>query len=237
MVTNAMFFRLPASAPGQTFYIGPLEINLRVIKTGIQTALITLPITVLVTMIFEKVKSRSTIIDRGVVLQEENVQGFIPRSFIPIAWFLCIGGAVVSSVFTVFYSLMWGAEIADQWLLSTMITFIQDVFINQPIKIILSVSLLAMLIKKPKDNRQNVTESVKRDNLASEAIAFPLEDNIAKAREMEAAKSRRRRFLVELGFYLVFVAVVFIVCYGDADTKRFHQTNSISTLVKGFHKV
>ncbi|KAK3715213.1 hypothetical protein QZH41_018320, partial [Actinostola sp. cb2023] len=236
MVTNAMFYRLVSGTSG-TFRIGPFEMNLRSVNIGIQSALITLPINVVVAFIFEKVKSKKTAVDGGMVLEEENVQGFIPRACIPVAWILCICGAMASSLFTFFYSLMWGADIANQWLLSIMISFTQDVLVNQPIKIVILVSLLAMIIKKPIDNRQEVTVSVKRDSLACHAIEIPLEDNLAKARDIKAAKSTSKRFLLEITFYVVFAVLVFIVCYGNVDNERFRQTNSLKTMGDGFYKV
>lgn len=236
MITNAMFYRF-GSEPTETFLIGPFKASLTSIKTGIQSSLIVLPINVFVALIFEKVKSKRTIIDGRVVLHEEDSQGFIPRSLIPVAWFLCVSGCLVSSIFTIFYSLMWGSTIANQWLLSTVISFTQDVIVNQPIKIAVLVSLLAMIIKKPIDSRQGVTLSVKRDNVDGHAIEIPLENSLSKARAQLAAILTAKNFLMEIVFYGVFVMLVFVVCYGNINKERFHQTTSIKLIADNFHEV
>lgn len=236
MVTNAMFYRF-ASPPTETFMIGPFKVSLTSIKTGVQSALIILPINVLVAFVFEKVKSKRTVVDSVVVLHEEETHGFIPRFMIPVAWFLCVSGSLVSSTFTIFYSLMWGTEIANQWLISTVISFAHDVLVNQPIKIIILVSLLAMLIKKPIDNRENVTDSIKRDNIDGYKVDPPKESSLKEWRDKLVAKLTAKKFLGEITVYGALVMLVFIVCYGSIETDRFHQTSSIKLIAKEFHEV
>lgn len=171
------------------------------------------------------------------VIHEENPQGFIPRFFFPIAWFLCVVGSVLSSIFTVFYSLVWGATISNQWLTSTMISFIQDVIVTQPIKIFLLVSLLAMIIKKPIDSRQDVTASEKRDSLDCYKIDTPTTNVLAKARDILIATSTAKTFVIEITFYLLFAILVFVVCYGNVNNERFQQTTSIQNVYKNFDQV
>jgi len=236
MITNAMFYRF-ASPPTETFMVGPFQVSLTSIKTGIQSSLIILPINVFVAFVFEKVKSKRTIVDGEVVLHEEETQGFIPRFMIPVAWFLCVSGSLVSSTFTVFYSLMWGTTVSNQWLVSTVISFSQDVLVNQPIKILIIVSLLSMLIRKPIDNRDNVTVSVKRDNIDGQAVHPPSESNLSAWRKTLLGKLAAKKFLSEIVTYGAFVILVFIVCYGNIDTERFRQTTSINLVAKGFHEV
>ena len=66
-----------------------------------------------------------------------------------IAWFLCFAIVVTSATFTFFYSLMWGKEIANQWLSSMFVSFVQELFFNQPIKMFAVMVVLAWILKKP----------------------------------------------------------------------------------------
>lgn len=65
-----------------------------------------------------------------------------------IAWSLCFVIVVISSSFTFFYSLMWGKEIANQWLSSMFVSFIQDLFCNQPLKMFVVTVSIAYVYEK-----------------------------------------------------------------------------------------
>ena len=47
-----------------------------------------------------------------------------------------------------FYSLMWGAETSNEWLVSVMVSFFQDAIVMQPMKVLLVASILSILVKK-----------------------------------------------------------------------------------------
>jgi hypothetical protein len=237
MVTNAMFYQF-GSKPTDIFLVGPFEVSLRGIKTSMQSCFIVLPISVLVVLIFENVKQKqSDVNENDSLLIEKKVKGFIPRPLVIVAWFLCISGAAVSSTFTIFYSLMWGAEIANQWLVSIMISFIQDVLFIQPIKIVVLVSLLAMIIKKPIDNHKEVSIPEKRDFVPCRKVEMPPEEDLAIARDNATKKSAMKRVLIEYILYLLFVMLLLIVCYGNRDTNRFMVTNSLQSIAPNFNKV
>lgn len=238
MVTNAMFYQF-GSSPTDLFLVGPFKVSVRGIKTSIQSCLIVLPISVFVVLIFENVKQTQTDDEEEekFLIDKKKVKGFIPKTCVYLAWFLCISGAAVCSAFTVFYSLMWGAEIANQWLASIMMSFIQDVLFMQPIKIIILVSLLAMIIKKPVDHHKEVHISEKRDFVACRKVEIPSTEELAIARDIETKKSVMKRVIMEYVLYLMFIFLLFIVCYGNRDTNRFMVTNSLKSMIPKFEKV
>ena len=80
---------------------------------------------------------------------DRSITGFmLPAWCRWIAWFLCFAIVVISASFTFFYSLMWGKEIANQWLSSMFVSFVQDVLLNQPIKMLAAMVVLACMFKR-----------------------------------------------------------------------------------------
>lgn len=238
MVTNAMFYQF-GSKPADVFLVGPFQVSVRGIIKSIQSCLIVLPISILVVLIFENVKQPQSDNDgkENYLIVEKKVKGFIPEPFLFFAWFLCLGGAAVCSTFTVFYSLMWGAEIANQWLASIMMSFIQDVLLMQPIKIIILVYLLAMIIKKPIDHHKEVHTTEKRDFVSCSKVEVPPTEELEIARDIATKTSAMKRVIMEYLLYLLFILLLFIVCYGNRDTNRFMVTNSIKSMIPKFEKV
>lgn len=76
----------------------------------------------------------------------------LPHWFVYVAWVLCFLSSVSSAIFTVFYSLNWGPEIANKWLLAFVTSFFQSILIIQPLKVVLAALLFSIIIKKPIDS-------------------------------------------------------------------------------------
>lgn len=82
----------------------------------------------------------------------------LPHGFVYVAWVLCFLSSVTSAVFTVFYSLSWGPEIANKWLLAFVTSFFQSILIIQPLKVVLAALLFAIIIKKPMDANDDTSD-------------------------------------------------------------------------------
>lgn len=76
----------------------------------------------------------------------------LPHGFVYLAWVLCFLSSVTSAVFTVFYGLDWGPEIANKWLIAFVTSFFQSILVIQPLKVVLVALLFAIIIKKPMDS-------------------------------------------------------------------------------------
>lgn len=75
-----------------------------------------------------------------------------PHWCVYLAWFLCITTSITSSLFVIFYSMMWGKAKSNQWLTTMYISFVQDTLISQPIKLFLTALLFALIIRKATDD-------------------------------------------------------------------------------------
>lgn len=82
----------------------------------------------------------------------------LPHGFVYVAWVLCFLSSVTSATFTVFYSLAWGPEIANKWLIAFVTSFSQSILVIQPFKVVLVALLFAMIIRKPMDSDDDVSQ-------------------------------------------------------------------------------
>ena len=82
----------------------------------------------------------------------------LPHCFVYFAWVLCFLASVTGAVFTVFYSLSWGAEISNKWLIAFLTSFVQSILVIQPVKVVFASLLFALIIRKPLDSNEDPSE-------------------------------------------------------------------------------
>lgn len=233
LVTNAMFYQFD-KAPTDTFQIGPIKLSWMQIKIGIQSSIIAIPVNVLVVMIFKNIKYPLPEDARG---NDRKVPGCLPHFFVYVGWTLCLLTSLAAGAFTVFYSLMWGAETSNSWLTSIMVSFFQDVVVTQPIKVVVIASLLSLLIKKPPEQEEVFGSSMSRSGGRDSDLAPPQGEALRKAREFQKKVLEMFRTIIEMGFFFLFIAFLMVVCYGNRKTSRFTLTTELENLFTGFDQV
>ena len=77
-----------------------------------------------------------------------------------LGWILCMLTTLLSAVFTLFYSMMWGREQSNMWLTTMAISFVQDTLISQPFKVLIVSLIFAMYSKLPDDEEHFEESSV-----------------------------------------------------------------------------
>ena len=70
------------------------------------------------------------------------------------AWILLILTSFTAAFFVVLYGFQFGKDKSAQWISSMMISFVQDVFISQPIKILFLGLFVALIVKKPNEEEE-----------------------------------------------------------------------------------
>lgn len=95
------------------------------------------------------------------------------------AWVLCFMSVGVSAFFTLLYSLEWGKEKSEQWLLSFFVSFVQDAAVSQPVKVALFSAMIALFIKISTEQKEKhkllltkktMIEDVKVESCSSEMV-------------------------------------------------------------------
>ncbi|KAK7506559.1 hypothetical protein BaRGS_00002034, partial [Batillaria attramentaria] len=86
----------------------------------------------------------------------------LPHWCIYIAWVLCFLSVVTSAFFTILYSMQWGAEKANEWLITFVMSFFQNVIIIQPVKVLLLVAFISCILKKPDLDEEDLDEDLNK---------------------------------------------------------------------------
>ena len=184
MLASAMFFQL-GNDTKYLWKIGSLVIDYKGIIIGIQSGLVALPISAFVLAIFrnaesfelykkrrESRKRDGSIIKRGKLL---------PCGFLIIGWFLAISAILGSAVIVLFYSMQWGNDKSQQFVIAVFTSFLESAFIIQPFKLIVLAIILAAVLKRSQEE-SDVLETYK---LSSNVQTLNLKDNDIKVSNLE----------------------------------------------------
>ncbi|KAJ7340518.1 hypothetical protein OS493_003270 [Desmophyllum pertusum] len=169
-----------------------------------------------------------------------------PHFCIYIAWFLSFATVSVSAMFTFFYSLQWGKDIANQWLSSMLVSFTEDLFVLQPIKILLIMVVTAYFFSNKE--AEVINHQVKTDRKLFEStevagdtqsikVDMPHEDELQRAREYRVKEAKMFSFVRELVGYLLFLLLLTIVCYGNKSYHGYLMTKNIQDTFSDFSLV
>ena len=146
--------------------------------------------------------------------------------------------SVTGAAFTVFYSLMWGADISNKWLTSILVSLVQDILITQPIKVLALAALLSLLIRKPPEEDPiigaSLFKSVKGERVAAKRKQ---RKDLVHEKDTISKKWDMIQTVQEVVSFLIFGFLLMIVSYGDLDNARFQFTKSTGDLFGGFEEV
>ncbi len=164
MVVNAMWFGKDEESSYPSLKIGPVELSYFTFYVSIAGSLIVLPPTLLIIEIFRRSKQRMVQKDETLAVLVEDpflAAGYTkhPRQPLPDTvpthnhqkakkktrrlpwWFIIVGYILVFAtvslcgIMCIFYSLEWGKQKANEWLLAMFLGFFQSLLIIQPVKV------------------------------------------------------------------------------------------------------
>lgn len=170
----------------------------------------------------------------------------LPHFCIYIAWFLSFATVAVSSIFTFFFSLQWGKDIANQWLSSMLVSFTEDLFVLQPIKIVLIMIVTACFFSNTepkvvnhqmKAEQQTSLETVEVDDAKGIKVEMPNEEELENAREYQVKEAKMLSFGKEFVGYLFFLTLLTIVCYGNRSYHGYLMTKNLQDTFSNFSLV
>ena len=146
MIANAMFYNTDGESDG-AIRVGPFKFTWRQIVIGVQSGLIVAPVNILIVFLFRSSRPRKKLEENykvaanssHLVEKMRKSSCALPHFCIYISWFLCVVTSLTGATFTIFYSLMWEKELAEQWLASVFTSLSEDVFFAQPAKVMLII--------------------------------------------------------------------------------------------------
>ena len=244
LVTNAMFYQVEKVSDTNSFQIGPMKLSLRQIVIGIQSGLISLPVSIVTIMIFRNIKRKRSLDDAkesdSSDIPENITRGFLPSRFIVIGWLICLTASISAGFFTVLYSFQWGAEVSNRWLLSVGVSVLQEIVLTGPIIIIVNTSVMSLVNRKPAES--DALEIPQQEKLVfseDEVIVIPQpsKEELLRDRNSKRQQGKMRLFFIELAMFIIFVVLLFTICYANRTSSSFHLTKSLKDTFSGFYEV
>ena len=253
MIANAMFYNAGGESDG-AIQIGPFKFSWRQIVVGVQSGLIVAPVNILIVLLFKSSRPRKKNVDKykdvdgaqRLVDEISDTGCMLPHFCVYIGWFLCFVTTLTAATFTLFYSLMWGKEIAEQWLASILISNGQDIFVVQPTKVMVAVTIISLLFSKnnKSKSRDAEEESEERDAYDND-IDFLSDDPKQRFKQSLLEKMRTRSkkeaqltdMTKDIVLHLIFMFLLAIVCYGNKNENRYLMTSTMRNHFRKFDLV
>ena len=223
MVTSAMFYETE-DLTQRKIQIGPFSLTPSQLVIALESALIVLPASLLIVLLFRKSEPQISNQGRRYHLAKNVTKGscFLPHFCVYIAWFLCVSTAITSALFTVFYSLVWRGEKSARWLTTVVLSLSGDVIISQPIKIIMVSVILASRYGCGKTSTKETKSANGHNTEQSTSVVDISSVDVERARKYKRNERKMYAYLKELVFSLTFFALLSIVCYGERSEHRYN---------------
>ncbi|NWZ62626.1 PK1L2 protein, partial [Acrocephalus arundinaceus] len=178
----------------------------------------------------------------------------LPWWFVFIAWFLVAATSGVSGFFTMLYGLHYGKENSIKWLISKVISFLESLFITQPLKVLGFAAFFALVLKKVEHEEEENTAidgplsapgncdshplfGVRRDSRSNIYRPPPAAD--VEKMKISCMKEQKAFALIrEILAYLGFLWMLLLVAYGQRDPNSYYLNKHIEdSFTDGFHDV
>ncbi|XP_078720866.1 polycystin-1-like protein 2 [Lampetra fluviatilis] len=243
MIANAMWFgkKQAANEAGGGVTVGPL--SLTDIFISLLSSLVEVPVSLVVVLIFRNSRSES----ERPPGQKSSWRGPWPGGCRFVGWCLIVLTVLSSGFFTILYSMEWGSEKANRWLVRFLFSFVLSVILIQPMKnIVFAVGRVLMWKKNEKYQADEIlkpyTESYEiMDSAGKEKLQTSnVQEKSSSIPRKGASESKRQTCLkpthVLRALYLV--ALLLAECLIIGDYTKSLKTNVEKTFIVGkFGKV
>ena len=258
MLANAMFYEFDSMGDSNqgSLRLGRFVINLQEFIIGLESQLIIIPVELLIVALFTNTRSatekkrlqKNT--DTSWIPVKKKRQFSFPPWFIFVPWLLCILLSVCSAAFVVMYSLQWGADTSEEWLISVVMSLLMDIFVSEPLKIIVIVFILSCTCKAGHPDQSTkyladtVTdiEDIKLSEIGKEGedVDTPKPPSKRQLRHARATRVRERYMytaLKNIVMYVFYFWTLMIVCYRERSEHGYLMTSSMQKTFGNFSEV
>ncbi|XP_010180489.1 PREDICTED: polycystic kidney disease protein 1-like 2, partial [Mesitornis unicolor] len=176
----------------------------------------------------------------------------LPWWFVFIAWFLVAATSGIAGFFTMLYGLHYGKENSIKWLISMAISFLESLFITQPLKVLGFAAFFALVLKKVEHEDEESTAidgplsapgdsnplfGARRDSRSNIYRPPPAAD--VEKMKISCMKEQKAFALIrEILAYLGFLWMLLLVAYGQRDPNSYYLNKHIeNSFTDGFHDV
>ncbi|KAI8499953.1 hypothetical protein Bbelb_222700 [Branchiostoma belcheri] len=167
-----------------------------------------------------------------------STPGLLPWWFAYIGFLLVFVTTNTAAFFVMLYSFEFGREKAEAWLLIFLTSFLSDLILIQPVKILAMAALFAVFYKKADKGEEGKRCDLKQcEDIAKEqkqstpTPALPGSPDLAQARMVAVRRRKLRTILKEVSVYALFLGVVMLAAYGQKNHMAFHMSNEVQRLI------
>ena len=128
MTINAMWFDTETSDEAYKVNVGSVSVHYKQIYVGAIGTILTVPLIAVLNVMFRHRKMKVKVADDRLAVIKQN--GFLPHWVGHIGWLVCLMTIIAGCVVTTLYSLQWGREKSNNWLMSVYFGALTDLTIG-----------------------------------------------------------------------------------------------------------
>ncbi|OQV24028.1 Polycystic kidney disease protein 1-like 2 [Hypsibius exemplaris] len=182
--------------------------------------------------IFREIPDRTRVEDSAYISHADHPFPFWAAY---IAWAVAMTSSVVASFFVCLYGLKYGRTDSIKWTVSFFSAVGQDVIVNQPLKVLATSSLIAMILRTPvvREREGSIQEFPELGDGQERGLGGryqpPSPEWIAAVRQIALLTKRMNQWLVDVGWFVIFMVSVFIFTYGNTPTSGYGVRHALET--------
>ena len=230
MLVNAMYYR-EGGVSNITVTIGPIKFTTQDVFISLSSAFVVAPVNIFIAFLFRKAKANSvtaTSEDRrsNLLPSRRKMNIFtdfkLPHFCVSIAWTLSIVTSLTSAMLIIFYSLQFGTDKANRWILAVFLSCLEDAFLFQPgwifFQNIMCSLIRARLSCVKDDDSQNITVATPgTGDTGVPPMSLGSGGAMQWKRKFKRLEKEMYSYLGNVVLYSLFVATIMIYCYGQRD--------------------
>ncbi|XP_078593958.1 uncharacterized protein LOC144871881 [Branchiostoma floridae x Branchiostoma japonicum] len=254
MLANIMFFgQGDKFDPPEPIRIMGVEIeppiSLPEIMIAIESAVIVFPINALIVLLYRNAAPKPSSAPTRRLADTKDVKprqdtgkgrGCLPWWTATVAGLLAFAVSFVAAFFTVLYTLSFGHDKAKAWLTAFLASFVTDMILIQPVKVLVAAVVLGLLIRKPTTEDDPSPTEPTGDEEYLQIVAEqeaprgpPVGKDLARDRAHRIRRKMWRCTLKEIVIYGTFLSVLMVMSYTERSSLAFHMDNSVRRAVEG----
>ncbi|XP_035689640.1 uncharacterized protein LOC118424905 [Branchiostoma floridae] len=172
-----------------------------------------------------------------------------PKTGLKLPWWaswlagaLALSVSFVAAFFVVLYSLSFGRVKAEAWLITFVTSFVTDMFLLQPVKLMAAAVSIVLIFRKPDNDDDLPPAATTDDEEYLDVLPQPLpsykmrtelpgNDVLDEDRARRLRKKKIRSALKEVLLYGMFVCVLMLMSFGERSSQAFHMNKAINGFV------
>nr|XP_047125060.1 polycystic kidney disease protein 1-like 2 isoform X1 [Hydra vulgaris] len=264
MTASTMFYGKVSNDPAINNKVLGINFSWQQIYVALISACITVPVEIIFVHVFHLInpyykfalKKKDIESNTCSTFDENNFKKEIQKKkvfYLPywakyVTWSFCVIAILSCSCVVLLYGMSFGNKKSLDWLISVILSMVNDVFVMQPIKIFIIAIITALVIKKIDDTQKYFADDQAKILAHNEnwlhnfhrrlsifehvelSISPPDEHLIESIKESRMHKLRLYSLVRELLFYFIFALLVFYLAYASHGNYSFTQTNDIESL-------